>query len=594
MSLAQPSEDISPSKEEIYQALLRSLTRRKGFGIVFVQSSPLEAQRVLERVRQDLPQKKIATLQLTEPINNLYELIEGRSDRNELNILFIQGIEKSLEPFIKPGFGGEGDYYNIDTVPDILSHLNQRREIFRDRFNNICFVFTLPTYAIKYFIRRAPDFFDWSTGVFEFPTDAEILEQEVQRLVKEKGYQEYIKLTQEERNQKILEIQAFLEESYQSSERQAELLLQQGDIFTASKDYESALASYNEALKFQPSNETAHRERGFVLLNLVRYEEALSSFDKAIEIQPKDDKNWLYRGYALEELGRYEEALASFDKAIEIQPKDDQNWLYQGDALRYLGRSQEAIDSYKKALEINPESYSAWNLLGFSLYKLSRYKEAVEQYDKALQIRPDYYYAWINRGNALEKIKLYEEAISSFDRALEIQPDSNRAWRFRASLLEDLGHYEEALKSYRKMSELKSENFWDWYYQAYGLYYLCRYEEAVESYDTAIQLMEEKFNNEYSWVSRYQDLEISFHSNPSYLAFYGRSVALFKLSRYGEAFISLRRFFLSSNFYRDALKTVATIAVAIFQGNFRWQELSSAFKQLSRLLGIKIRSFEKR
>jgi tetratricopeptide (TPR) repeat protein len=592
MSLAQQSEDTSPSKEEIYQALLRSLARRKGFGIVFVQSSPFEAQRLIQQIQQDLPQKKIATLQLTEPITNLYELIEGRSDRDGLNILFIQDLEKSLEPFIKTGFGGEGDYYNIDTVPGILSHLNQRREIFRDRFNNICFVFILPAYAIKYFIRRAPDFFDWSTGVFEFPTDSEILEQEVQRLVEKKGYREYIKLTQEERNQQILRIQSFLEESYQSSERKVELLLQQGNIFIASKDYESALASYDEALKFQPSNETVHRERGFVLLNLGRYEEALANFDQSIEIQPECDKTWLYRGYALEKLGRYQEALASFDKATEIQPQDEQNWLYRGPVLRYLGRSQEAIDSYKKALEINPESYSAWNSLGFSLHKLSRYEEAVEQYDKALQIRPNYYYAWVNRGNALEKMKLYEEAVSSFDRALEIQPDSNRVWRLRANLLEDLGRYEEALKSYRKIGELKSEDFWDWYYQAYGLYYLCRYEEAIESYDTAIQLMKERFDDEYRWIARYQDLEISFHSNPSYLAFYGRSVALFKLGRYREAFISLRQFFLSYDFLGDALKTVTTIVVAVSKGKFGWQELSSASKQLSRLLGIKPRSPE--
>jgi tetratricopeptide (TPR) repeat protein len=592
MSLAQQSEDASPSKEEIYQALLRSLARRKGFGIVFVKSSPFEAQRLIQKIQKDLPQKKIGTLQLTEPINNLYELIEGRSDRNELNILFIQGLERSLEPFIKPGFGGEGDYYNIDTVPGILSHLNQRREIFRDRFNNICFVFTLPAYAIKYFIRRAPDFVDWSTGVFEFPTDFEILDQEVQQLVEKKGYQEYIKLTQEERNQQILRIQSFLEESYQSSERKVELLLQQGDIFIASKDYESALASYDEALKFQPGDETVHRERGFVLLNVGRYEEALANFDKSIEIQPENDKTWLYRGYALGELGRYEEAFESFDNATKIQPEDEQNWLYRGHALRSLGRSQEAIDSYKKALEINPESYSTLNALGFSFHKLSRYQEALEQYNRALQIRPDYYYAWVNRGNTLEKIKLYEEAIASFDRALEIEPDSNRVWRLRGSLLEDLGRYEEALKSYQKISELKSENFWDWYYQAYGFYYLCRYEEAVESYDTAIQLMEESYNDKYYWVSRYQDLEIDFHSNPSYLAFYGRSIALFRLGRYGEAFISLRQFFLSGDFFGDALKTVTTIIVAVFKRKFGWQELSSAFKQLSRLLGIKTRSPE--
>ncbi|NET84741.1 MAG: hypothetical protein F6J94_23345, partial [Moorea sp. SIO1F2] len=171
MSLANSSNDTPPSKEEIYQAFLRSLRRRRGFGIVFMQCPPAEAKRIIGRVHQDLPQKQIATLTLTEPIDNLYDRVENILDRDQLSILFIQGIEKSLEAYIKPGYGGDGDYYNLDTVPTILSHLNQRRELFRDHFKTLCFVFVLPAFAIKYFIRRAPDFFDWGAGVFEFSVD---------------------------------------------------------------------------------------------------------------------------------------------------------------------------------------------------------------------------------------------------------------------------------------------------------------------------------------------------------------------------------------------------------------------------------------
>ena len=53
MSLAKSSVDTSPSKEEVYKALLRSLARRKGFGIVFVQGSSAETNRVIQRVQDD-------------------------------------------------------------------------------------------------------------------------------------------------------------------------------------------------------------------------------------------------------------------------------------------------------------------------------------------------------------------------------------------------------------------------------------------------------------------------------------------------------------------------------------------------------------
>ncbi len=209
MSTTNSSEDAVPSREEVYKTLLRSLRLKKGFGIVFVQCSPAEAISLIREVEEDLPQKRIGVLKLTEAIDNLYDLVANRFDCHDLNILFIQGLEKSLEPYIQPGYGGEGEYYNLNTVPKILSHLNQRREGFRDNFSNICFVLILPLFAIKFFIRRAPDFFDWSSGVFEFPDKQEFIEQSYEKLIQGE-FSEYLNLTPEEQTQKVLGFEMLL------------------------------------------------------------------------------------------------------------------------------------------------------------------------------------------------------------------------------------------------------------------------------------------------------------------------------------------------------------------------------------------------
>jgi RNA polymerase sigma factor (sigma-70 family) len=296
---------------------------------VFVQSSPLEAQRLIQRVQQDLPQKKVATLQLTEPINNLYEFIEGRSDRNELNILFVQGLEKSLEPFIKPGFGGEGDYYNIDTVPGILSHLNQRREIFRDRFSNICFVFILPAFAIKYFIRRAPDFFDWGTGVFRFPLDSETLSQELSGILSKRSKNNYSGFSLKEGEKLLLKIQQLIDECDNNKSHLADLLF----------------------------------EQGLVLQGIKKYREAVSSYKKALQLNSEDPDVLNNLGLALFDYGLFEKAIINYDKALKIQPDYYYAWDNRGDALRALGRFSEAIDSYNQALQLKPDDQTAWDSL---------------------------------------------------------------------------------------------------------------------------------------------------------------------------------------------------------------------------------------
>ncbi|MDJ0572935.1 MAG: hypothetical protein QNJ53_28395 [Pleurocapsa sp. MO_192.B19] len=161
------NKDLVSNPKEEYQSLVRSLMWTDKFGLLFVRCSPARGDQLIRSIREDIPQKEIDILRLKNSIDNLYDLVDNLPNRDKLNILFITGIEKSFNEYIKPGRGGEGNFYKEDSVPRILGHLNLQRERFRDNFN-ICFVFLLRLYGLKYFIRRAPDFFDWRSGIFDF------------------------------------------------------------------------------------------------------------------------------------------------------------------------------------------------------------------------------------------------------------------------------------------------------------------------------------------------------------------------------------------------------------------------------------------
>jgi len=302
MSQSSSTQALDTSPEGVYRALLRCLKRTKGFGIVFVQCSPDVGNQLTDRVQEDLSEKKIAILELTEPIDNLYDIVENRGDRNDLNILFIQGLEKSLEPYIKPGYGGDGNYYNLDTVPPILSHLNQRREIFRDRLSNICFVFILPLFAIKYIMRRSPDFFDWGSGVFELSINSFDKFISINR----KGYN-----IVDFSNNIGFAIGGFVMNNEKSKwktpikEDQKYAIIPQGAEEISSDELDES---------------ESWIKRGNVLLGVKRYEEAIKRYEVAIRLNPDSCEAWNLRGIALLQLGRYQESIASFDKALEIKP----------------------------------------------------------------------------------------------------------------------------------------------------------------------------------------------------------------------------------------------------------------------------------
>ncbi|PSB41150.1 hypothetical protein C7B80_31550 [Cyanosarcina cf. burmensis CCALA 770] len=488
-------EDLFSEPEEEYQALVRTLRRKKGFGLFFVRCSPAEGDRLVVRVKADLSQKKVEFLEFDKPIDNLYEIVAKLPNREQINILFIQGLEHSFYEYENLNFGENSDRYNYNWkgVPQILNHLNQQRERFRDDFNNICFVFILRSFSIKYFIRRAPDFFDWRSGIFEFPTDSQTVEQELSRILLEGDYQKYLDLTPEERIQKIITIQELLEEDCQTSDNKVALLFELGKLLSAAKEYEEAIASYDQALKINPNNNDAWHSRGYALSNVGRYEEAIASYDQALKINPNNNNAWYNRGIVLRKLERYEEAIASYDQALKINPNNNNAWNNRGVALNYLGSYEEALDSYDQALKINPDDDDACYNRGVALDAVGRYEEAIASYNQALKISPDDDDACYNRGVALDAVGRYEEAIVSYNQALKISPDYDSARKNRGMALMHLGRYEEAIASFDQALEIDPDDDSAWYIRACCYALQGNLEQAIENLQRAIELNPEKY-----------------------------------------------------------------------------------------------------
>ncbi|MEA5479831.1 tetratricopeptide repeat protein [Pseudanabaena galeata UHCC 0370] len=458
-NLTEWDEDVVSTPEEDYQSFLRGLSWRDGFGIEFVRCSPASGQDLIAKVKRDLPQKKIEVLTLSEPIDNLINIVQSLPNHSELDVLFVVGLDKSLTDYIRTGYGGQGEYYNLDTVPPILSHLNWQRENFRDRFPNLCFVFLLPQFAIKYIIRRAPDFYDWASGKVDFPTSKELVEQESTRILWGK-YEEYLLWTPQQRKERIIQINELLLEPNQTQNHQDSLLFEQGTIFYINEQYEEAIASYDKAIKINPDNDRAWGFRGLALEKLGRYEKAIISYDNALQFNsPENYCVWSFRGTALANLGSNEEALASYNNALQINPDYYEALDNRSITLDKLGRYEEALASYEKTLHINLNSSDVWYGRGCVLGKLGRYEESIDSFNKALQFKPDYIEALNGRGIGLCNLGKHEESLADFDRALEINPKNHKSYFNKACVYSLQNQIELALENLQKAIQFNTEKY---------------------------------------------------------------------------------------------------------------------------------------
>ena len=143
--LTEWDDDLTASAEDEYAALLRAIRWAQGFGLLFVQCSPAEGERLIQRVQEDVGEKVVKVLPLHgRKSKTCTEVVAAYPDIEKTNVLFITGLEKSLVSYIQPGFGSEGAYYAKDTVPKLLGKLNLQRERFKQDFA-VCFcVFWCP------------------------------------------------------------------------------------------------------------------------------------------------------------------------------------------------------------------------------------------------------------------------------------------------------------------------------------------------------------------------------------------------------------------------------------------------------------------
>jgi tetratricopeptide (TPR) repeat protein len=413
---------------ESYQTLLRSLRRKNGFNLLFVRCSPVQADEIIRGISQDLPNKNIQVLQLDSETDNLYEKIVDLPNYTNLNILFVRGLENALLRYEEaesqgyflssqsPVYGG-----TWAGVPKILGYLNLSRERFERQFP-FTLVFLLPEFALRYFIRRASDFFDWYSGVYEFPTDKDILEREIRRLVYlDSDLDTYQQFTPQQRQEKLAEIKAYLSDSPSLDPvRASQLWHEKGLIHAMGKEYEQAIASLDRALEIKPDYHQAWYNRGVALDNLGKYEKAIASWDRALEIKPDKHEAWYNRGNALDNLGRYEEAIASWDRALEIKPDKHEASYNRGNALGNLGRYEQAIASYDQALEIKPDKHEAWYNRGIALDNLGRYEEAIASYDQAIKINSNDADAYYNKACCYGLQNNVELAIENLQRAINL------------------------------------------------------------------------------------------------------------------------------------------------------------------------------
>ncbi|WP_424095001.1 tetratricopeptide repeat protein [Moorena producens] len=473
-------------EEESYLRLKRDLSWREGFGILFVRCTPVQEKYIIEQIQQYINDKTVDVLKLDHYIYNLYDLIEEKVNDNPIDILFVSGLEKSLalDDYIKRTLENPKKSYQREALASLLGHLNWQRERFRDDFN-CCLVFTVRKYTLRYLVRRAPDFFDWRSGVIEFPVDRDIdlldyytpFQADIQQQTPQEISQDIVHSTDEYYNllKKLLlleyendgDLQAIndvMESNADKLDSSFAKILEQWLLNTCAElnpEEKEAIAGIVESLCLDLAYNLEK------IANAI--EIAITGLETVLQLRPREtlSQEWaktlhhlggVYRNRIVgDKAENLEKAIACYQQALTVRtfeafPIDwarTQNNLGNAYRDRIIGEKgqniEDAIACFQQALTVRtfeafPEDWAmTQNNLGIAYYyrikgqKAQNIEQAITCYQQALNVRTfeafpqDWARTQYNLGNAYrkrikgEKAHNIEDAIACYQKALTVR-----------------------------------------------------------------------------------------------------------------------------------------------------------------------------
>ena len=194
--------------------------------------------------------------------------------------------------------------------------------------------------------------------------------------------------------------------------------LEEAAALYAKTENAKALEAYDRAIALDKSLVAAHLGRCRTLARLTRHEDAVSACSEAVRLDPKNWEAVRDRGHYLINLNRLDAALTDMEKAASMKQGDYQIDYHLGLAYFIKGDYSKAIPVWQACVNDAPEvgnKLACYAWLYPSLRKAGRDAEAAQALDAALNLgaKPDA--AYMNRLMLFKGTLSEEEVLKQMD-----------------------------------------------------------------------------------------------------------------------------------------------------------------------------------
>ncbi len=292
-----------------------------------------------------------------------------------------------------------------------------------------------------------------------------------------------------------------------------------GDLYTSSRQFDRAQASYEKAHALAPKNALivaaainsslegpAHqlaqakswieaaaanpaindnpqvmRERQRYLTFTGNYQEAADLGYKVLEKLPHDPEAPTYLAYDLLFLDRFNDAYKIVEQYEPLMPNDRDLPLIAGYVHAHQGRSREAEADFTRSLDRDPNDATAYMNRGYARNDLREASKAITDFEAALKLRPNYGEAHLGLAFANLQLHRAKPALKEADLAAGLMGENVATHLGRAEAYRQQMMFHQAEGEYRAALKVAPDNVQVHLALAEALYRLHRYNDALEA-----------------------------------------------------------------------------------------------------------------
>lgn len=187
------------------------------------------------------------------------------------------------------------------------------------------------------------------------------------------------------------------------------------DYYQDSKQYNKAIADYEQAIAVAPDKNTIYNSMGKTYFDMGQVQKAIEKYNIGINLPKPFGELLINRGVAYGVQKQFDLALADINKGLSLDEDNANGLLSRG--LIYYSQNQltKAIPDLKKYLTNHEGTAENWFILGLSYRNSGDAKSAIPAYSRAIQINPSDKRYYNSRASAYQVLGMNAEATKDLE-----------------------------------------------------------------------------------------------------------------------------------------------------------------------------------